>query len=674
MNSLAVTYNENGRPVRYADHSGKTKKFERDAFGRVVKELLPDDSEVAYTYNKLGQLHTVLDQNKHKITFDWNKFGLDARTTPAGQLTDYVHDKYGLVAKIDSKWHGQTDRSIKYEYDPFDRIAKIDYGGGNIETRQYDSWGKVIALNKNGRKSTFSYDYLGRLVKKTDGSVETRYLYNRYGQRTGRQLKNDTLTLTEFKQYDKFGRLTEIRSGEKIVKYLYNARNQLASQIVDNVPIEFTYTKYGQLETKTLGGKASPVSTLKYIYSSDGMIVGRVVDGKYQMYSYDRRGQLLRVADMQGNVAESYVYDPAGNILSKTIDGKTTTYTYDKANQLVSSECGGKVTKYQYDAAGRLIQEGDKSYAYGWLDKVLSVSENGQQIASFNYHNDGQIAQAIRNGKSEDFLWDGLALIHRGETSFVNEPYVTGGNPILSSKDGVMFNDMLGSTLNIGGKPVSMTAFGESADNDAMYTGKPYIGELGYAFLFRNYRADQGKWQTQDPFGYPDGWNNLAYVNNCVIVDVDFMGCSTLTASSSAYISIKLSDGTVYENYISTEQDLNNLLANSTESNKITEFKYTGHGSTDLAMLLINSDASYGLSPNDFANISQKFADNVNITLNACGQGKFLDKYLDKITVPATIEGFTGLLTPIGPLSWETVMRHPTEWFTGGKWVKKIKE
>ena len=533
LNSLAVTYNENGRPVRYADHSGKTKKFERDAFGRVVKELLPDDSEVAYTYNKLGQLHTVLDQNKHKITFDWNKFGLDARTTPAGQLTDYVHDKYGLVAKIDSRWHGKTDRSIKYEYDQFDRIVKIDYGGGNIETRQYDSWGKLIAQNKNGRKSTFLYDYLGRLVKKTDGSVETRYLYNRYGQRTGRQLKNDTLTLTEFKQYDKFGRLTEIRSGEKVVKYLYNDRNQLAAQIVDNVPIEFTYTKYGQLETKTLGGKASPVSTLKYIYSSDGMIVGRVVDGKYQMYSYDRRGQLLRVADMQGNVAESYVYDPAGNILSKTIDGKTTTYTYDKANQLVSSECGGKVTKYQYDAAGRLIQEGDKSYAYGWLDKVLSVSENGQQIASFNYHNDGQIAQAIHGDQSEEFFWDGLALTHRGETSFINEPYVTGGNPILSSKDGIMFNDMLGSTLNIGGKAIHMTAFGESSDTNAMFTGKPYIGELGYAFLFRNYRADQGKWQTTDPLGYPDGWNNLAYCNNGITISVDWLGAASIAINAA---------------------------------------------------------------------------------------------------------------------------------------------
>ena len=153
-------------------------------------------------------------------------------------------------------------------------------------------------------------------------------------------------------------------------------------------------------------------------------------------------------------------------------------------------------------------------YAYGWLDKVLSVTENGKPIASFNYHNDGQIAQAIHNGRSEDFLWDGLALIHRGETSFINEPYVTDGNPILSSKDGVMFNDMLGSTLNIGGKAVNMTAFGESANPNAMYTGKPYIGELGYAFLFRNYRSDYGKWQTADPIGYPDGWNNLAYCGN----------------------------------------------------------------------------------------------------------------------------------------------------------------
>jgi len=114
---------------------------------------------------------------------------------------------------------------------------------------------------------------------------------------------------------------------------------------------------------------------------------------------------------------------------------------------------------------------------------------------------------------------------------------------------------MLGTTLGVkdGDKVTqnSLTAFGESLNSsllteNSFFTGKPYIGELGYAFLFRNYRADQGKWNSQDPvalamalptaadfsknssfvkaLGYPDGWNNLAYVNNNVIMYIDWLG------------------------------------------------------------------------------------------------------------------------------------------------------
>ena len=202
--------------------------------------------------------------------------------------------------------------------------------------------------------------------------------------------------------------------------------------------------------------------------------------------------------------------------------------TYDKANQLVSSECNGKITKYEYDAAGRLVKEGKRSYSYSWLDKVSSVKENGVEVASFSYHMDGQIATAKANGRQENFLWDNLALISRNETEYVNEPYVTGGNPILADED-VLFNDLLGSTIGIGSgkeyRETGMTAFGETDEKSAMFTGKPYIGELGYAFLFRNYRPEQGKWQTADPLGYPDGWNNLAYCNNDSINSFDLMGC-----------------------------------------------------------------------------------------------------------------------------------------------------
>ncbi len=164
--------------------------------------------------------------------------------------------------------------------------------------------------------------------------------------------------------------------------------------------------------------------------------------------------------------------------------------------------------EYEYDAAGRLVKEGDKVYSYIGLDKIESVTEGGRKLSSFTYHIDGQLAARVSIESSETFHWDGLALIQRNNTSYVNEPAVTGGNPILADGD-LLFNDMLGSTIGIrSGKEyreTGMTAFGETDEKSAMFTGKPYIGDLGYAFPLRNYRPDQGKWQTGDPlFGVHD--------------------------------------------------------------------------------------------------------------------------------------------------------------------------
>ena len=80
-----------------------------------------------------------------------------------------------------------------------------------------------------------------------------------------------------------------------------------------------------------------------------------------------------------------------------------------------------------------------------------------------------------------------------------------------------------------------MTAFGESDNVNAFFTGKPLVGELGYTFLFRNYRPEQGKWQTADPLGYPDGWNNFAYCENGTTYRYDFMGGKWGNADFVAY-------------------------------------------------------------------------------------------------------------------------------------------
>jgi RHS repeat-associated protein len=294
------------------------------------------------------------------------------------------------------------------------------------------------------------------------------------------------------------------------------------------------------------------LAEIEYFYSDDGTLTGKAFNGKRVNFEYDLRGQLLAVKDAQGKDLERYTYDRAGNRLSKTINGLTTTYTYDKANQLVTSTVNGVTTHYKYDAAGRMIQAGDKTYIYNGRNKVVEVRQNGTTIAKFEYNIDGQISKAIYGDKVEEFIWDGLALIWRSGVTYINEPYITGGNPVMAGDD-VLFNDMLGSTLAVNGKAVEMTSFGETADKNTFFTGKPMIDELGYSFLFRDYNPNQGKWTTTDPLGYPDGWNNLAYCNNGVTDVIDFIG---------AVIKQGTNTGTAaYRNFI------NNVINVASQSN-----------------------------------------------------------------------------------------------------------
>ena len=256
-----------------------------------------------------------------------------------------------------------------------------------------------------------------------------------------------------------------------------------------------------------------------------------------------------------------------------------------------------RIERYAYDRAGRLVREGNRTYRYGYLDKVLSVTD-GKRSYRYAYHVDGQLARADygedgragvgeggRAGSplpagSEAFLWDGLALVRRGDESFVNEPHVGDapkklrfggkprakrsarrarkgprGNPVVSSRGATYFNDALGTTVGVReGRGASrkksdrrytaaaLTAFGEpvpvaatshnsnirqfdhSIISSPFFTGKPEVEGLGRAFLYRNYRADLAKWQTADPFGYPDGWNQLAYCGNEVLGTIDLYG------------------------------------------------------------------------------------------------------------------------------------------------------
>ena len=544
LSSISVGYDGSGLPVSVTDSEGRTTACDRDELGRIVKEKYANGTEVAYAYDKLGRLATVVDENGHEIRFGWDRFGISSRLTAAGQLTDMKRDANGLVASVSASKDGKTDRTIRRTYDEFDRVAKVDYGNGETETFAYDVWGRLAAHAREKLKETYVYDHFGRLVKKDEGGLVYTYTYDAYGNRTSRTVRTAAGEVIEEKRvYDRYGRLAKISSFGRSVTFAYDRRGRLARQTIDGTPIDFVYTKYGQLAGKYLGGKENPDAAVAYEYSKSGQIVARTANGVRQTYAYDGRGQLLAVKE-DGADVERYVYDKAGNMLRKTVRGKTTTFAFDGANQLVSSTTDGVTTKYAYDAAGRLVREGNRTYRYGHLDKVLEVSENGKTF-TYAYHPDGQLARAdYGDGTAEDFVWDGLALVKRGGESLLHEPHAGGGAPVLSSSGTVYFNDILGTTLGVkkGRKysAAAVTAFG--VGDAAFFTGKPQVPGLGRAFLFRNYRPDLAKWQTADPLGYPDGWNSNMYGLNTPNAGIDLLGAYWIEHNASCWIQKGCSD------------------------------------------------------------------------------------------------------------------------------------
>lgn len=84
-------------------------------------------------------------------------------------------------------------------------------------------------------------------------------------------------------------------------------------------------------------------------------------------------------------------------------------------------------------------------------------------------------------------------------------------------------NDHLATTVGIADAAgeiaaLEADAFGSplaGGANAGRFTGKPYDEDLGaYVFPFRNYRADEARWMSADPSGFPDGVNGRIYAPN----------------------------------------------------------------------------------------------------------------------------------------------------------------
>jgi RHS repeat-associated protein len=573
-------YDAAGRPASVTDALGRTAKYEYDSQGRPASTVNPLGVATRCEYDEANRLRSFWMAGNDGSVRGKTTLGYTALDQPEKQVDalgnelTWQYDSHGLMVG-----KNMGDQKIGYTYDKYGRPATVDYGAKNVVKYTYDNAGRPATISTPMTSVDYRYDKLGRLIETvrrrgtesdTLQAGETNVLHYSYTP-TGRKaavewqrMTSEGMTKgrTEY-LYNKAGAVAEIRTdGKTVATYSYDKLgNLLGKQLADGTRELYRHDTLGritELTVKSASGKT--LTQVAYTWDNADQLVSRTWDGKAQNYVYDEAGQLTGVKSVS-LPEEHYAYDPAGNMIEKAIGGEKTAMTYDLANRLLTAT-GKQEARYAYDSAGRIKEEilgGQKTqYEYGLLGKVSRVKEGESKHVDYQYWPDGQTAwkesslpaaktpdspTPIPHNTTTSYLWDGLALLARGEEKFTIEPHISGGVPVMASgKEGqtVVISDFLGTTLGVvkGEEfiPTSMTAFGETPnrepgtvnrepDFEGFFTGKPYDSDLkAYTFLFRNYRPELGRWTAKDPAGFPDGANNWLYVNNSVVVNVDPIG------------------------------------------------------------------------------------------------------------------------------------------------------
>lgn len=306
------------------DFRNARTRFERDAFGRVVRMTEANGASTTYEYE---------DQSGH------NFFRPTRIIRPDGAVfSSYTSENGRLLETVD----GEGRRS-RYEYDGLGNLVlSVTPLGGRIGFHYDDELNLMKVVNEAGREWTFVRDVGGRIVQETDFSGRTTdYALDRADrvveakQPDGRVLAyerdasgsivsrsaflpGETKALQrETFAYDDVGRLNLASNAHVTISLEYDAAGQPISETTNGIRIESEYDCCGNRVKRRIGDQV-----VTYDYDPLGALTG-VSLGERSVLNVirDRLGQPVRRTTPEGFVIE-FVHDPLGQLVRQTASSR----------------------------------------------------------------------------------------------------------------------------------------------------------------------------------------------------------------------------------------------------------------------------------------------------------------------------------------------------------------
>ncbi len=357
-----------------------------DEKGRVLEQDDGDDgtAKISFTYQDDEQsgetIIEMTDRKGGKTTVRSDAFGNGLSVTDSvGGVSTYSYDKNGNMI-FASYPNGRT---IIWKYDEKQQITQETDSSGMTEYYEYDERGNITAYeNSSGLRKEYEYDETDHCIKKLEGGIETRYIYDDNGlllceEINGRGKTEYTYEEGQLRQiiwsdgtqesfgYDEIGNVTSHTDAiGNVTTYSIDATGNVTEEIVTDLSgkrisgtnREFDASGNMIRETDAEGNVTS------YTYDrEDNLIAVTRAEASQILYERDVDGNIVKVSYPDGESFEEAVYDTAGNLkkVTDTLRNVTAAEYNTGGNLLMQLQADGGKVKYAYFDNGLLKSRTD---------------------------------------------------------------------------------------------------------------------------------------------------------------------------------------------------------------------------------------------------------------------------------------------------------------------------